>query len=170
MADQSKAISSKVEAIELASRPSDNLYTYQKKTMPILLGWAAGSVIAGLLWLRSSNKFWRGLGSQFLGWGVINGLIAGFALRGASKNAVRLESGEISPAEHQRQWVQFERFVWLNVLLDKGYITAGAWLALRNPQDAQRRGIGWGVAIQGAFLLIWDILLASLSWNKRRFS
>ncbi len=87
------------ENTELASQaPSqaDNLYTYQAKAMPILLGWSAGSVVAGTLWLRSAGKFWRGLGSQFLGWGAIDGLIAGFALRGAAKSAARLESGAIS--------------------------------------------------------------------------
>lgn len=156
--------------MEIAISPVDNLYTYQVKAMPVLLGWAMGSVVAGLLWMRSSNKFWRSMGSQFLGWGVIDGLIAGFALRGAATNAARLESGGISTAEHKRQWVQFERFVWLNVLLDKGYVAGGAWLASHNPQDPQRRGMGWGIAIQGAFLLIWDVLLASISWSKRRGS
>lgn len=161
----------KSEDTELASEaPSQayNLYTYQAKAMPILLGWSAGSVVAGAVWLRSAGKFWRGLGSQFLGWGAIDGLIAGFALRGAAKSAARLESGAISPAEHQRQWLQFERFVWLNVLLDIGYVLGGVWLKRSNSHDPQRRGMGWGIAIQGGFLLIWDILLASISRSKRR--
>jgi hypothetical protein len=147
---------------------ADNLYSYQTRAMPILLGWSVGSIVTGALWLSSASKFWRGLGSQFLGWGAIDGLIAGFALRGATKGAARLEAGEISPAEHQRQWLQFERFVWLNVLLDIGYVLAGVGLKRSNPHDPQRQGLGWGIAIQGGFLLIWDILLASLSRSKRR--
>ncbi len=162
---------SKIENTETADQPSspaENLYTYQARAMPILLGWSVGSVVAGALWLRSAGKFWRGLGSQFLGWGAIDGLIAGFALRGAAKSAARLESGTITLAEHQRQWLQFERFIWLNVLLDVGYVLGGVWLKRSSSHDPQRQGMGWGIAIQGGFLLIWDILLASISRSKRR--
>jgi len=161
----------KIENTETADQltsPAENLYTYQVRAMPILLGWSVGSVVAGAIWLLSAAKFWRGLGSQFLGWGAIDGMIAGFALRGAAKSAARLEAGEIAPAEHQRQWLQFERFVWLNVLLEIGYVLGGIWLKRSNPHDPQRQGMGWGIAIQGGFLLIWDILLASISRSKRR--
>lgn len=160
-------MASEAQPAELQASQADSLYRYQMQAMPVLLGWAVGSATAGLIWLRSAGKFWRGLGSQFLGWGVIDGLIAGFALRGATENVARLEQGEISPEEHQRQWLQFERFVWLNVLLDIGYVLGGAWLKRSQPQDQQRQGMGWGIIIQGGFLLIWDILLASISRNKR---
>ena len=156
------------EKADQSASQANNLYTYQVQAMPVLLGWAAGSIVAGVVWLRSASKFWRGLGSQFLGWGAIDGLIAGFARRGAAKSATRLESGAITPAEHQRQWLQFERFVWLNVLLDIGYVLWGGWLKRSNSHDPQRQGMGWGIAIQGGFLLIWDILLASISRSKRR--
>ena len=168
MTTQMIAPTEKTKQVDQPDSRENNLYTYQAQAMPVLLGWAAGSIVAGVVWLRSASKFWRGLGSQFLGWGVIDGLIAGFTLRGAAKSAARLESGAISPAEHQRQWLQFERFVWLNVFLDIGYVLGGVWLKRSNPHDPQRRGMGWGVAIQGGFLLIWDILLASVSRSKRR--
>lgn len=168
MNSKSKRLPIQAEAADLLTSQADNLYTYQKQAMPVLLGWSAGSILAGLLWMGSERKLWRGLGSQFLGWGAIDGLIAGFALRGAIKNASRLDSGAISPVEHQRQWLQFERFVWLNVLLDLGYIAGGAWLRQRNPKDPQKQGMGWGIILQGGFLLAWDIFLATISQSKRR--
>ncbi len=54
------------------------------------------------------------------------------------------------------------------MLLDIGYVLGGVWLKRSNLQDPQRQGMGWGIAIQGGFLLIWDILLASISRSKRR--
>jgi len=167
MNSRGKKLPVQAEAADLLISQADNLYTYQKQAMPVLLGWSAGSILAGLLWMGSERRLWRGLGSQFLGWGAIDGLIAGFALRRATKNASRLDSGEISPVEHQRQWLQFERFVWLNVLLDLGYIVGGAWLRQRNPKDPQKQGMGWGIILQGGFLLAWDIILATISRSKR---
>ena len=100
---------------------------------------------------------------QFAGWGLIDGLIAAFALRGASDKAVQLESGEIPPPEYARQVRNFKAIVWANAFLDIGYIFGGKWLINRFPQDDEKRGMGWGIILQGAFLLIWDILLALLS-------
>ena len=145
-----------------------NLYRYQFNAMPVLLGWGLGSLAAGLVWMRSSSQWLRGLGGQFVGWGAIDGLIAGFALRGAERNAARLAGGEISPAVHDQQAVQFERIVWLNAVLDIGYLAGGLWLLRRGANQPNRRGMGLGVLIQGAFLFVWDILLASCAQRQRQ--
>lgn len=145
-----------------------SVYQYQTQAMPILLGWAAGSMASGLVWLTSRSEWLKGFGSQFLGWGAINGAIAVLGLSGAAKNEGRRRKGEISPGEHSRQAVQFERFVWFNALLDIGYMLGGWQLARRNPKDARKQGMGWGVLAQGAFLFVWDILLAAIAGRKRR--
>jgi hypothetical protein len=137
-----------------------NLYRFQQVTMPVLLGWSVGSMITGWsLWWREGSRFLDGLGAQFVGWGLIDGIIAIFALRGAGRDARRYAAGEISPEEHDRAKARFKRIVALNAALDIGYVAGGKAL-LRDSQDQPgRRGTGWGVIVQGAFLFVWDILL-----------
>jgi hypothetical protein len=147
---------------------SDNLYTYQRRVMPILLGWGIGSIVSGLIWLLGCSQKMRGMGSQFFGWGLVDSLIAIFAIASADRKTMLLESGEVTPGEHLQQAVQFERFVWFNALLDIGYVIGGIRLAKRSPQEPRRRGIGWGILIQGAFLFVWDVLLAVFAGRLRR--
>lgn len=145
-----------------------DVFALQRRALPVLLGWAAGSIAAGLVWWQAGNAWWRGLASQFVGWGLVDGLIALFGLRGAARNAARLASGEMGRAEHDRQARTFERILWINAGLDVGYVLGGRWLARRWPDDAQRRGMGRGIVYQGAFLLVFDLALALLVWRKRR--
>lgn len=144
-----------------------NLYLYQKRTFPILLGWATGSVVSGLLWWRSASEFYQGLGSQFSLWGLIDGLIAVFGIQSAKRNHARYQSGEIDRNKHDQQAKLFETIVWVNVILDLGYIIAGILYKGRHRDNPRRRGVGFGVLLQGSFLLIWDILLASFSRKMR---
>lgn len=137
-----------------------NLYQFQRSAMPVLLGWALGSVVAGALWLRNPSRYLRGVGGQFAAWGLIDGLIALFALAGARRKAARWQASQITPAGHARETDQFEKIVWANAALDVGYILGGRWWARRHPADPHRRGMGLGVMIQGAFLLFWDLFLA----------
>lgn len=136
-----------------------NLYTFQKRTLPVLLGWASGSMVAGGFWFRSNHRWLKGMGSQFLGWGLINGLIALFGLRAANVNAGKYARGEITPTQMQTQTRHFERTLWVNTGLDIGYLLFGSWVVNRAIEGERPTGIGWGIMFQGAFLLIWDLLL-----------
>lgn len=153
-----------------------NLYRFQQRLFPILLGWALGSIAAGILWMKNPHATTAGLGSQFAGWGVINAVLAAFGLNSARRNLERQAQGEISADEHDRQAQNFERLVLLNAGLDLGYIAAGAWLARTPPQQvgtagakpaSSRKGMGLGIVAQGAFLLAWDLLLALLVHKRR---
>jgi hypothetical protein len=145
-----------------------NLYTFQQKAMPILLGWGVGSIITGFLWTRSRSQALQALGNQFIAWGAVDGSIAAFAIANAAKKSSLVESGEITPHEHYLQAEQFERIIWVNALLDIGYMLGGFRLARGNPQDRRRQGMGWGILTQGAFLFAWDILLALIAQRHRR--
>lgn len=145
-----------------------NLYQYQERVFPILLGWAVGSVATGLLWLRSASDFFQGMGSQFALWGLVDGLIAVFGIRSAERNAARYISGEIDQTKHNQQSRLFETIVWLNVILDLGYILGGAIFKKNNQNNHKREGMGTGIMIQGLFLLIWDIFLAAFSRKTRK--
>jgi hypothetical protein len=54
-----------MKAMDQRQGPFD-LYRYQQRMLPGLLGWAAGSMAAGMfLWLKK-NSFLKGVGAQFL--------------------------------------------------------------------------------------------------------
>jgi len=143
------------------------LYEFQKKTMPVLLGWAVASMAVGGAWALSGRKWLRGFGLQFLAWGLIDGLIALFGLRSAQVNAQKYESGETGAAEMEKQARNFEKVVWVNAGLDVVYVVFGVWLTSRNEKNELRHGTGWGIAVQGAFLFVWDVVLALLLGRKR---
>ena len=146
---------------------SFDVFDFQCRALPVLMGWAAGSLVAGWLWWRSHSTWWRGLGTQFAGGGLIDGGIAGFGLRGALRNSHRLASGQIDQGELKRQARNFERLLWINTGLDVGYVVAGLWLARHYPDDEGRRAMGWGIILQGAFLLVYDLILARLVRARR---
>jgi hypothetical protein len=152
---------------------SFNLYRFQQRSFPILLGWALGSIASGVFWMTSRTGVLSGLGSQFAGWGVVNLILAVLGLRGARRSLQRQAQGDISPAEHARQARNFERLVLVNAGLDLGYIAFGAWLAQKPSRQPEkkpglRKGVSWGIAAQGAFLLIWDSLLTLLVREGRK--
>lgn len=167
-----------------AAAPRWNVYAYQQQIMPLLLGWAVGSMAAGMYWWRCRFAWVRGLGSQFVGWGAIDGLIALFGRHGAVRNAARYAAGEIDAAEHARQARQFEIILWVNTGLDVVYMLSGRWLVARYrvdrdhsaPDDthpdaaraAERRGMGWGIIVQGAFLFWFDLVNALIVRRQRK--
>ncbi len=144
-----------------------NLFQYQQNILPILLGWGTGSSMSGIIWLRGGNQWWRGVGSQFLGWGLINALIAWVGIKNAQKKAKQLQSGEINQIEHKRQTKTFKLILWLNAGLDIGYILGGHKLIQSSKDNLMRSGVGWGIICQGAALFVWDILLARLIQQKK---
>lgn len=132
--------------------------------MPVLAGWSIGSIAAGLFWLRGASEMLKGFASQMIGWGVVDLVIALLGLRGAARNAVRYASREISEAEHAAESRKFERILAVNAALDIGYIAGGVALA-RQPSK-HRQGMGWGIIVQGLYLLIWDTILVILVRRK----
>ena len=149
------------------NRSKFNLYLFQRSAMPILLGWAFGSIITGALWRRDPSRSLQGAGGQFIAWGLVNGAIALLALLGVRRKAAQWQAGEITARQQAREADQFEKIVWANAALDVGYVLGGRWWMERHPADPYRQGMGSGVMLQGAFLLIWDILLAlALRWGR----
>jgi len=147
-----------------------DLYKFQQTVMPVLLGWGLGSFVSGLVWWRGENAWRSGIGSQFALWGLIDAAIAAFGLRSAHRNSEKFDTGTITPTDHEKHARQFETIIWLNAVLDIGYIAGGSWLIVKFPKDSQRKGIGWGVLFQGSFLFIWDMLLGILVHRSRRAS
>ena len=116
-----------------------------------LLTWSVLSMAAGALLWRGGSPFWRGFGVQALGWGAIDALIAFSGLR----------PGQQPSAEPARAARNLRRLLWFNTALDVGYMAGGLWLARSKGQDdANWRGQGWGIVVQGAFLFVFDLIHA----------
>jgi hypothetical protein len=116
-----------------------------------LAAWSAVSVAGGsaLMAARWQDPRLRHFGIQSAGWGLINAAIVAAAWSGAGREKT---DAEIASARE---------FVWLNEGLDVGYVGVGVTMAILG-RAAQRPGVegaGWGVAVQGAGLLVLDSVL-----------
>jgi hypothetical protein len=137
---------------------SDTFLLYERAHLQRLLLWGATSAVCGLVLLaitrrtrlRSSLLFHFGL--QTAAWGLIDLVLAGNAWWA-------LALRDLQSA------MQLDRFLWLNVGLDVGYIATGATLAVTAWLLGRRAGgIGAGIAIltQGVGLLLLDVRFLSL--------
>lgn len=109
-----------------------------------LLGWSALSVLAGVALVMRGDALWQSFGIQAIAWGLID---AGVALAGVVAKRAR-------SAEQQRVWLR--RVLWINAGLDVIYIAVGAGVVAWGAGDPAWAGHGWGVIVQGAFLLVFD--------------
>ncbi len=127
------------------------IWAYSQAIAVRLRAWAVVSVLAGLLLLASGEPFGRGFGIQAVAWGLINGLIAWAGLRSAQKR--------VRPPEAEARHLL--RLLWLNAGLDVIYLVIGAAVIVFLGQtNLEVNGHGWGVVVQGAFLLAFDVLHA----------
>ena len=130
------------------------IWDFQRILSLRLLSWGGLSILAGAAWLLGTEPTWRGFGLQALAWGAIDALIAAFGLRGLeSKLTAPLDLAE---AARRAGWLR--HVLMVNAGLDVLYILGGAWLSA-NP-DPYNAGMGWGILVQGAFLLLFDSLHA----------
>ncbi len=135
-----------------------DFWQFQKRLTAILLTWAGLSVGAGLA-LGRGNAFWRGLGEQFAGWGLVNATIAMFGQRGANRRQAQPDAD--APVTLAAERRKLSRLLWLNTGLDVTYVLGG-WAAARGrgATDARWRGRGAGIMLQGGFLFLFDLLNA----------
>jgi hypothetical protein len=126
-----------------------------------LLVWNLVNLAAGLLLIQRGG-FWRGVGSQCLGWGTIN---IGIALGGrflTERRRSTLADPE-APSVVNQEARSLRRILWINAGLDVLYMLGGWRLAaVRGAEDAQWRGIGQGIMLQGGLLLLFDVIHALL--------
>jgi len=136
-----------------------DIWQFQAQLAEKLLAWGGASMAGGIAVLLSGDRFWRGFGSQCVGWGVIDALIAAFGLRGARTKADTPDAH--TPERQTRERTTLRRILWINFGLDVGYITGGAALT-QDKHDRFLRGVGWGIVVQGSFLFVFDLLHALL--------
>ncbi len=141
---------------------NENIWDFGLKVSRDLLRWNLINILAGTV-LISRRGFWRGFGSQNIGWGLINILIAIFGGRSMRQRRQAAESNLLLQPQKQRQEAHsLKRILLINAGLDVLYMIGG-WHFARTRRWNERReyGIGFGIILQGALLLFFDLWKAS---------
>jgi Family of unknown function (DUF6992) len=137
-----------------------NIWEYQRILTRRLIQWALLSLGIGAL-LSGGTRFWRGVGGQFVGWALVNLGIAYFGVTTSEKRRVALPD-PLALEMVEREAHNLRRLLWINTLLDLCYVAGGRWLIRRG-----KRGTGWGIILQGAFLFMFDLLHAGSVPHER---
>jgi carboxylesterase len=134
------------------------IWDLQNKIIQRLLIWSATSAIAGIFLIFSSAPFWHAFGIQAVAWGLVDAAIAVFGWLNIRRIPVEgRKSSQVKIKEAQK----LSRILWINAGLDFLYITAGVILVIfPGASDASWSGHGWGIIVQGGFLLFFDVLHA----------
>ncbi len=115
-------------------------------------------LVGGALLL--AKPFWRGFGSQNIGWGVINLAIAFFGNYFTQQRYEKLDD-PLQSAIQAKEARNLRRILWINTGLDVLYMLGGYRLVqTRGAQDERWRGMGWGIILQGVLLFVFDLIHA----------
>src|SRR5690606_4619379 len=132
-----------------------NIWQYQLLLMRRLLQWSLLSTTLGAV-LMLGHKFWQGVGAQFIGWALIDGLIAYFGGKRARQAALADTASD--SVRHASESRNLRALLWFNAALDLLYVRGGIWLALRRRSSIFTRGMGVGIIMQGGFLFLFDLI------------
>jgi hypothetical protein len=135
---------------------ADTLLALERAHLLRLVLWGGASLLVGgallaILRLRGHrSSLLDHFGIQTTLWGTIDLVLALLGLR-------RLELRDLAGA------TQLDRFLWLNIGLDAGYVMVGLTLLVlgwRAPQRPGLVGAGLAVIVQGSALALLDLVLA----------
>jgi hypothetical protein len=123
--------------------------------MSVLGGWGLANIGAGAVgWAASKGGQNRYFYQMTTIWGVVNAAVA----INSYANARREINETLNPAESLKAQQKIERIFLFNGALDVVYIGTGFYLDSRgsNNNNALLKGYGTSIALQGAFLLLFD--------------
>ena len=135
-----------------------NIWQFQQVVSKRLMTWSLFSIGAGLI-MRKSNPFWKSVGNQFITWGAIDAMIALGGDIGTRNRIADMENPGL-PEIKAKESRNLGRILWINAGLDVLYILFGRFLMRRDKGNCQTKGNGFGIIIQGGFLLIFDVIHA----------
>ncbi len=126
---------------------------FQQHLLKQLTAWSLFSLLAGgviTLWAETGSV-WQAFGGMNAVWALVNLVIASLGFYGVLKKMQRGIADE--SAERNR----LLRVLKVNTVLDVGYVLVALGMIVwgRTPL---LQGFGWGVLVQGGFLLIFDAL------------
>lgn len=134
-----------------------DIWLFQALLTRRLSWWSIGSILAGAFLSITSSGFGLGLGIQFVAWGTIDLAIAFFGARSARQRQAKLSPAE-QLATQPKERASLAKILWINAGLDVLYLVGGlALIGTLGATDPFWRGGGWGVLIQGGFLLFFDL-------------
>ncbi len=140
--------------------PRGSIWKFNEDLTSRLLVWGAFSVAIGLSMFLMENPFWTGFASQAVVWGGIDALLAILGIRASRKKQAALLPTTIDVIETGHRHPLHSTSLG-NAILDVLYVTGGVWL-IATQSGALVQGIGWGIVVQGGFLLIFDLIHAIL--------
>lgn len=132
-----------------------SIWDFQKRLTKRLLGWSFFSIGCGLFMLLRAG-FWRKMGVQFVSWGAIDALIALGGQYASDRRQGQTTLDEM-PQQMAKDTRNLKIALWINAGLDVFYVLGSRYWMSREPNNNVRQGTGWGVIIQGLFLLLFDV-------------
>jgi hypothetical protein len=137
-----------------------NIWQFQEQLTRRLRDWALFSIIVGGFTLADRNPLRKGIGVQFVGWGVVNYAIALLGSKSANKREKSLPDPNADNIQ-QTETHKLTRLLLINTGLDVFYILGGFFLIRnRGRKDPHWQGQGVGIIFQGLFLYIFDLIHA----------
>jgi hypothetical protein len=136
---------------------ADTLLAAERAHLVRLLIWGMSSILAGtalLAWLRVGARrsaLLEHFAIQTAAWGAVDLALAAVA------------RGTLAPRDVAAA-TRLDRFLWLNIGLDVGYVLVGLALLTVGWRLGRRLGLvgaGLGVVVQGSALLVLDLVLAA---------
>lgn len=131
---------------------------HQQTAMLTLGGWAIVNIGSGLLLRQRASGVTREFHTMNALWNTVNLGIAGFGYYTALHSDPAAQTLTTVLADHQH----FQRVLLFNAGLDIGYIMGGLYLTerARRPEvnQAQLKGFGNSIMLQGGFLLVFDLV------------
>lgn len=134
----------------------NDIWEFQQ-TLTRRLSIGAGiSILLGLGMFLFRTPFWNGIAFQFIGWGLIDLLIAWGGAAGTRKRRARLTEEQAAAAAPQ-ETRNLIRILWINTGLDVLYMLGGVLVAVfPGASNPLWLGTGIGILLQGAFLFFFD--------------
>lgn len=138
---------------EVAPPAGLDIWQFSADVSNRLMVWNAVNIGLGVQLSRGAG-FLRGIGSQGIGWGLINMAIGLIGRRSGGRRYEALENPYENDVQ-RRDTRNLRLLLAVNGALDVLYMLGGLRYA-RGARDSFRRGMGIGIVIQGALLFLFD--------------
>jgi len=119
-----------------------NIWHFSEQVSSRLLRWNVLNILIGLL-LLPRRAFWRGLGSQAIGWGLINSAIAILGNEATRQRRLKLEDSYSTPRLNKESH-NLRSVLWINTVLDVVYMIGGGLYDWRVDVVSLSKARRWG--------------------------
>ena len=133
--------------------------------MIVLGSWALLNILIGSFRLMKATRNKRFFFQMNIYWNIVNMIIASVALYSLLTQEPAAQN--LSESIQLHGW--YKKILYLNIGLDVAYLFLGQWLKERSklsPKTEQLLGWGQSIVLQGFFLLVLDIVLATMLEDK----